>query len=276
MARPSTVFVASGLVLAGLIHCVGEDPPIASPPVDAGVTQVTPACEDPTFCDDKCGADLVDKCGLPRHCATCGEGRICDGDTHKCSCSEIPNLCDGRCGTIPNNCGGTKDCGGCDGGPCPGIGNCSGCVPNDVAACAGRECGPATNNCNQHIVCGSESGACPNGRVCSSAGKCCEAQSTVCAAKCGPITAACGESFECGGCARKTDTCTGGSCQCACPSLVAGGKAPNCVTRVVSGTATDGCACDASNGNSDKGNCGCSGVACPESWRCDNGMCIPP
>jgi len=233
---------------------------------DAPATDAAAPCSDPTFCDDKCGSGLADKCGLTRNCQTCGDGQTCDGNTHKCTCTELPGLCNNRCGSIVTNCNVNKDCGGCDGGACPAAGNCSGCVPNNAAACAGRECGTATNNCGQMVTCGANNGGCPNLGQCNN-GKCCGVLSAICTGKCGMLATSCGTMADCGPC-NSNETCTNNACACNCPKLTNFGNAV-CLTS--------GCACANAppNKNSDVANCGCPNFACPSGWSCKLGVCLP-
>lgn len=277
--RATLTIAASVTALIAFVRCVGDDPaPVvtSSPVNEAGASSGNSGCSDPTFCDDKCGSGLADKCGLARNCSSCGDGRSCNGETHKCSCVELPTLCENRCGSVPTNCGTTKECGGCDGGPCPAIGNCSGCVPDDLKACGDRECGTVQNNCNQVVACGPNKGQCPSNKICSASGKCCELQSEVCkVGRCGSVTAACGEAFACPTCPSATDTCgSSGTCVCNCPNLV--GNAPACVNADVGGGLfKPGCACTTSNHNSDPTQCGCGNVMCPAGWGCHDGACVP-
>ena len=71
-----------------------------------------------------------------------------------------------NCGTLPDGCGGTLDCGSCTGtDTCGGGGtpNVCGCT-DDGMTCInnGQICGPAINNCGHSISCGT----CGAGRCC--------------------------------------------------------------------------------------------------------------
>jgi hypothetical protein len=79
--------------------------------------------------------------------------RPCSFDTHCCSGTCCNKIC----------CGPDQQC------------NLNGqcvCKPDNAAACAGRECGTATNNCGQTVSCGPLNGACPQGKVCGASGTC--------------------------------------------------------------------------------------------------------
>jgi len=61
--------------------------------------------------------------------------------------------------------------------------------------------------------------------------------------------------------------CQGNLCACNCAQLAPG---TSCVST--------GCRCPAvsNNNNSDKGNCGCDKIQCPNDWNCVSGTCMPP
>jgi hypothetical protein len=105
-----------------------------------------------------------------------------------------PVSCDaGRCGVIPNGCGGTVDCGSC----------VPECVPTTCAA-QDAECGKIGDGCSDVIDCGD----CPPGQTCGadSPNKCgegpeCEPQSCEDAdAECGLVGDGCGDINDCGDC----------------------------------------------------------------------------
>lgn len=256
--------------IAVVYGCVGDDPPatLTLPATDAGsstsgsgsssssggtgVDASEPiACEDATYCDDKCGAALKDKCGFTRDCSTpCGDARKCDG--FKCVCVSSPNWCVGRCEMVVDNCKRTISCPPCATGVC-NEGTCSGCTPESKnLTCAGKECGITKNNCDQEVDCG----GCPSGAC--NANRCCEPISVTCAGgKCGQVTSNCGRIVECGGC-NGGASCRGGVC--ACPDNQPIGAPSNCggCGRNCSGyTCTAGkCACEGHGGNTDFTRCG--------------------
>jgi hypothetical protein len=105
-----------------------------------------------------------------------------------------PVSCDaGRCGVIPNGCGGTVDCGSC----------IPECVPTTCTA-QGAECGNIGDGCSDVIDCGD----CPPGQTCgaNSPNECgegpeCEPQSCEDAdAECGLVGDGCGDINDCGDC----------------------------------------------------------------------------
>lgn len=114
--------------------------------------------------------------------------------------------CTGRCGTIPNGCGGTVTCGGCaDGETCLAGGVCSDleCVPTTCEA-QNAECGFKADGCGGVLSCGS----CPDGQGCGveAANQCgdiptctpltCEQAD----AECGFVGDGCGGAKDCGQC----------------------------------------------------------------------------
>jgi hypothetical protein len=99
--------------------------------------------------------------------------RPCSFDTHCCSGSCCNKIC---CGP---------------GQQCNLNGQCV-CKPDNAAACAGRVCGSAVNNCGDVVPCGS---ACPQGQVCSASGAC-EYERGTCRfgdKTCGGVTVSCNE-----------------------------------------------------------------------------------
>ena len=82
-------------------------------------------------CDTKCTSDY-----------DCGSGRCVSG---QCC---YPNLCTGRCGVVPDGCGGVQDCGGCPWGNCQ---NNVCCVPQP--SCTGNNCGPVPDGCGGTLYC---------------------------------------------------------------------------------------------------------------------------
>jgi hypothetical protein len=105
-----------------------------------------------------------------------------------------PVSCDaGRCGVIPNGCGGTVDCGSC----------VPPCVPTTCTA-QGAECGKIGDGCSNVLECGN----CPPGQTCGadSPNQCgegpeCEPQSCEDVdAECGLVGDGCGDVNDCGEC----------------------------------------------------------------------------
>lgn len=135
-------------------------------------------------------------------------------DLGACVTTDIPDPpvchpvtdCTGRCGTIPDGCGGTVECSGCQQGEtCLAGGVCSDleCVPSTCEA-QGAECGFKADGCGGVLDCGS----CDDGQGCgvTIANQCgdiptcdpltCEQAD----AECGYIGDGCGGARDCGQC----------------------------------------------------------------------------
>ena len=143
----------------------------------------------------QCGT--VDECGTPVDCGSCAGGTLCLNNL--CACTPNPNPCGAKaCGMAADGCGKMVACGASNGqcavGACSAEGACScrpreqacagktgavtengctyncdaTCVPDNAAACAGAECGTATNNCGEVVSCGAAAGACAAGLACVS------------------------------------------------------------------------------------------------------------
>jgi hypothetical protein len=88
----------------------------------------------------------------PNNCTapdTCAGG----GKANQCGCT--PQTCatlGWQCGSGDDGCGGTLDCGACDGGPCNEH-SCS-CTPAQTCASLGYGCGSFTDTCGAVEVCG--------------------------------------------------------------------------------------------------------------------------
>lgn len=113
------------------------------------------------------------------------------------------------------------------------------CVPDNAAACVGKQCGDASNNCGAIVSCGS----CDTGKTC---------QGGACVSHCVPNCTA----KQCG-----SDGC-GGSCgSCSGSQICQDGTccAPNCTSK---SCGNDGCG----------GSCG----TCSDGAACVAGMCLAP
>ena len=250
------VLGALGLGFVAVYGCVGDDHVPASPTPEAGASSSGSSssssssgssgpCEDPTYCDDKCGSALKDACGVTRDCSTpCGDGRKCDG--LRCVCASSPTWCAGRCGDTTDNCGKPINCGGCEAGACDtGTHTCGGCIPEDKATtCAGKACGFAKNNCGQDVDCG----GCAGGAACN-ANVCCEAQSVTCNGKCGSVKNNCVQTVTCGLCCSNGkpvgDPSNCGACGHNCTGY-------NCDRGI--------CSCSNHGNNTDPNSCGPCGL----------------
>lgn len=159
---------------------------------------------------------------FPDYCALSGESLTPQEktllymlfDLGACVTTDIPEPpvctpvsdCTGRCGVIPDGCGGTVSCSGCaNGETCLAGGVCSDleCVPTTCEA-QDAECGFKADGCGGVLDCGS----CPDGQGCGvvAANMCgdiptCEALSCEQAdAECGFIGDGCGGAVDCGQC----------------------------------------------------------------------------
>ncbi len=134
-------------------------------------------------------------------------------DLGACVTTEIPEPpdcepvgdCTGRCGTIPDGCGGTLDCTCPEGEICLPGGVCGDttCTPTTCEE-QDAECGPIADGCGGSIDCG----PCPEGQVCGleEPNQCadipdcppldCEDQD----AECGVLGDGCGGTVDCGPC----------------------------------------------------------------------------
>lgn len=157
--------------------------------------------------------------------------------------------------------------GGADDGAIRESGGDSACSRLDkAAACAARECGPASDGCGGLYDCGSCSSPdfCGGGGTPGRCGCVPKSQSAACAgAECGPVSDGCGKSYQC-----TTATCPS-------PLSCGGGGVPGkcgCLTR------TKAEACGTQDCGWEDGGCGSviSCGTCPSGKKCGPGsMCIP-
>ncbi|MCO4762984.1 MAG: hypothetical protein KC502_15820, partial [Myxococcales bacterium] len=122
-----------------------------------------------------------------------------------------------NCGTMPDGCGGTLNCGQCTGGQVCGAGNICGNTPCQKQTCqqVSAACGTATDGCGGTQSCGD----CSGGQACQS--NQCICQPKTCqqvGATCGKVDNGCGGSIDCGVCATcelgcpQSFSCNGGAC----------------------------------------------------------------
>lgn len=172
----------------------------------------------------KCGQNCVpvdanNGCQEAGRCTPCASNQVCVGSPSTCQCvAESPaTTCAGKaCGSATNNCGQTiactDTCANLGAGYACNVGgagpNSCGCVPDNTAACAGKQCGPAVNNCGQAVQCpdtcstlGTQyacgaNGAGPNQCGCTPLTKfqACGYQ------ECGSVPNGCGANVNCGNC----------------------------------------------------------------------------
>lgn len=112
-------------------------------------------------CDGKCvPTDANNGCADAARCTPCAANEACQGTPSACEC--VPSVkataCLGKCGSVPNGCGGSHACGSCTSPQtCGGGGtdNVCGCTPSaKVTACAGKNCGSVPNGCGGTHSCG--------------------------------------------------------------------------------------------------------------------------
>jgi MYXO-CTERM domain-containing protein len=120
-----------------------------------------------------------------------------------------------NCGSVPDGCGGTLNCGTCaspltcGGGGTPNV--CGGCTP--LTACpAGDNCGTVSDGCGGMLSCGT----CTSPQTCGGGGTanvCGCTPLAVCPAgdDCGTLSNGCGGMLFCGNCGAG-QTCTGNTC----------------------------------------------------------------
>ena len=171
------------------------------------------------------------------------EGGVCRSDSLTCQCD--PLTCaelGANCGTTPDGCGGTLSCGTCPQGQTCGAdglanvcGTGNGCIPVPMStACAGKNCGTATDGCGGVYACGSCTGydSCGGGGTTGMCGCTPVTAATACVGKnCGSVSNGCGGTVSCGTCSSPS-TCGGGGtpnlCGCTPSSQAVACAGKNC------------------------------------------------
>ena len=94
----------------------------------------------------------------------CCRTAVRDGRRCVCRSDDPATTCEGKCGTVRDNCRRAVDCGNtcagvetCGGG---GTANVCGCTPQDPAVTCKAGCGKQTDNCGRTVDCGSCYGGC--------------------------------------------------------------------------------------------------------------------
>ncbi len=161
--------------------------------------------------------------------------------------------CTGRCGEVPDGCGGVVDC------PCQ-------CTQTSCEA-ESAECGLIPDGCGAQLDCG----LCPEGSVCELQTNTCEPLCTpltlqqLCPGTCGFVSDGCGGVIGCPGCGGALN-CVAGSC------LPESCEPQACPDNLECGIVSDGC-----SGVADCGTCTlpevCGGAG--ESNMCDVPECRP-
>ncbi len=218
-------FVAEGTVVGqsscGLQTCTGASPtPNVSGQQPDGTTCDDGAASANGQCATGACVDCIDAAG-------CAGGSVCVASTNAC-CAPMSqsDACMGReCGTVPDGCGGTQDCGSCSGGDpfCDeGSGACVECLTAEDCATApeGHACLPdKTCGCNGNAECdettfGDTCSQMTDTCDCNNAGDCAGNQF-------GPVchtaadTCGCNSGADCGASPRGT-ACVGSPGQCGC------------------------------------------------------------
>jgi len=122
-----------------------------------------------------------------------------------------------NCGTIPDGCGGTLNCGTCGIGQLCEANVCVSCTPTTCAA-QGKNCGSLADGCGGTLECG----ACSGTDVCST-NVCVSCTPTTCAAQgrsCGTLSDGCGGTLSCGTCAVGSTCGSAGVCVDSTPPTV--------------------------------------------------------
>ena len=150
----------------------------------------------------------------------------------------VPTSCQAQgkdCGSIPDGCGATLDCGACTAPQtcaATGVANLCGCVPTTCSV-EGKNCGSISDGCGATLNCGT----CAAPQTC--AANVCGCVPTTCAAQgknCGTIPNGCGATLDCGACtAPQTCAATGTANLCGCVPTTCAAQGKNC------GSISDGC-----------------------------------
>ncbi len=162
---------------------------------------------------------------------------VTTGEVEPPACTPVAD-CTGRCGNLPDGCGGIVSCScqGADSCLSGGICGIPACVPTTCAA-QGATCGNIADGCGGILNCGT----CPSGSQCglTTANQCSPTctpndKATACAGKCGFVSDGCGGVHECPGCDGSL-SCVAG----VCTSQTCTPKA--CPAGAECGIVSDGC-----------------------------------
>jgi hypothetical protein len=140
---------------------------------------------------------------------------VTTGELEPPACTPVAD-CTGRCGNLPDGCGGIVSC-SCQGAQsCLSGGICGipACVPTTCAA-QGATCGKIADGCGNILQCGT----CPSGQQCglTAANQCTitctpNNKATACAGTCGFVSDGCGGVHQCPGCDGSL-SCVAGVCK---------------------------------------------------------------
>ncbi|MEZ4266454.1 MAG: DUF4091 domain-containing protein [Myxococcota bacterium] len=205
-----------------------------------------------------------------------------------------------QCGTAPDGCDGTLQCGGCDDGDICGLVAPNTCSPVCVPSGCDGACGAVPNGCGATIQCG----GCGSGETCGVSvpnvcGPTCVAKT--CAgvdAQCGNLDDGCGGTLKCGDCPTGMDcgTAAPNKCTSACAPKTcaqlgaqcgsagdgcggtlkcggcAGGKTCGLTTPNICGSSCKPTDCDAAGAECGSLPSGCGAIlqcgSCPAGWNC--------
>ncbi len=191
----------------------------------------------------------------------------------------VPRACaqvEAECGTVPDGCDGTIDCGECTdgltcGGGGPNVCGTNACVPKTCVQ-AGAQCGWVSDECSLAIECG----GCASPQTCGGGGKAnaCGCTPRTCAqlgAQCGTVLDGCEGTLDCGTCAG-SQVCGGGgpnvcgSSECeakTCSQLGAscGLVSDGCSEVIDCGECSDPLVC---GGGGVENECGCTPKTCAQ------------
>lgn len=226
-------------------------------------------------CGDKCvTTDAANGCADAARCTPCANTEACVGTPAVCTCvpTVLATVCAGKCGMLPNGCGGMHICTGtctspqtCGGGGTP---NVCGCTPpmTMAAACAGK-CGPVPNGCgtNYACQCGGSTPICQdnvrciakkrNGESCGSAATDCESGN-------------CQQGFCCNAvCSGNCESCATPASRGTCVPTTTP-KSP-CMAPSCTGSSATTFACNGSPG------CTASTTQCPNQCKIGGTTCAP-
>jgi hypothetical protein len=279
-------------------HCTGSGTcavptPSSCLPYVCGAAACKAVCAGDGDCVPPFTCQASSTCGLKMNGLACTTGGQCISgncvDSVCCgsSCSSCtPTTCAAaskNCGTIPDGCGGTLNCGICTfpntcGGS--GVPNVCSCTPTTCAA-QSKHCGGISDGCGGILNCGTCTGpqTCGGGgtpNVCGCTGSC---AGKACGADNG-----CGTPCSAGSC-PSGQTCGGGGVAnvCGCTGSCAGkacGAGDGCGGQCSAGSCAAGLTC---GGGGTQNVCGCTpdcnGAACGAGdgcgGQCSAGSCAP-
>jgi hypothetical protein len=187
-----------------------------------------------------------------------------------CTPDSIAQTCDGRCGSVQNNCQQPVDCGSC---ACePACGACFTCQDerNTPGMCVfdpaqqGKPCGDPGQVCLAGGVCACDATSCDAPDTCGGGGVdgACGCTPTTCAAEdaeCGTIDSGCGPTLDCGACPYPSQQCNDNTCSACVPTTCAAAGA-DC------GVINDGCG----------GQLNCDMSCTSKGFVCRNNVCSFP